>query len=64
MFKLEIETDNAAFADGYQGLELARILRSVANILEEMNSEGGGGVQRDINGNTVGSWSLDPQERI
>jgi hypothetical protein len=50
-FKLEIETDNAAFADDYNA-EIARILRAVADKIER------GIIDArilDINGNTVGN---------
>jgi len=57
MFKLEFSTDNAAFDDDVQG-EVARILRAVADGLEDgpiLNTER---PVRDVNGNTVGSWEL------
>lgn len=55
MFKLQIDTGNAAFDDGSLKLEVARILRDVADRLEV-----GAYVNklRDINGNTVGSVEL------
>lgn len=53
-FKLEIKTNNAAFEDAPQA-ELARILRDVANTLE--NDPSHSGTMRDINGNRVGHWS-------
>lgn len=66
MFRLEIKTGNAAFNDGSRGAtpgdELARILRAVADTLQDPAMEvalrdGGtmAGV-RDVNGNTVGQW--------
>lgn len=61
MFKLEIETGNAAFEDDAR-IEVARILREVAARLER-DLETTRGIQ-DLNGNTVGRWSLrveDPQ---
>lgn len=62
MFRLEIETDGAAFKgyetgeeDLYQeGLEISRIMENVSGELEcGMTS----GIVMDINGNKVGSWS-------
>ena len=48
---IEIDTTNAAF-EGYDGhLEVARILRKLADDLE---NEVGGEILRDINGNRVG----------
>jgi len=58
---LTINTDNAAFSDGILGLELARILREVANTTEsrgvtdtEFTSEFSV-ILTDINGNSVGT---------
>jgi hypothetical protein len=59
MFKLEIETDNSAFADD-AGAELARILRAVAGTAERHLIRGlqpTGATLHDSNGNRVGSWS-------
>lgn len=50
MFKLDIETDNAAFTGDWQ-IEVARILREAALQIER----GSGNLAlRDINGNKVG----------
>ena len=61
MFTLKIETDNAAFTDvtddGFGGpdLEIARILRDVADKLENAEFYAGQSkTLRDINGNDVG----------
>ena len=61
MFRLStIRTDNAAFQDGDDGAgELARILRAIADSVENGNREG---TARDVNGNNVGRWSLDTAE--
>jgi len=62
MFTLNIGTDNEAFAEN-PAAEVARILSDVAHYLtaghggEGIRSDDGG--MRDINGNTVGKWSLD-----
>ncbi|MFA5436896.1 MAG: hypothetical protein WC372_12730 [Candidatus Neomarinimicrobiota bacterium] len=55
MFKIEIETGNAAFEDD-RNMELARILRQIAERLE--NGEDAGRVL-DINGNKVGSFEME-----
>ena len=56
-FKLNIKTGNAAFAEEEGGpyLELARLLREVADRVE--NNEDYGSIM-DINGNSVGRWTL------
>jgi hypothetical protein len=61
MFRLStIRTDNAAFQDGDDGAaEVARILRDIADRIENGSREGSA---RDINGNNVGGWSLDSDE--
>lgn len=55
MFRLTIETDNAAFAEDSATEEVARILEDAAKRLRD-------GVRtstlRDSNGNTVGQFSL------
>jgi len=55
MFKLEIETGNAAFQDGLGDLEIARILKEVTNRVLQGFTEG---TVRDMNGNTVGKFSM------
>lgn len=55
MFRLRIETSNAAFADGDASAELARILRDIADKLEAGSTRGRA---IDYNGNAVGDWSL------
>jgi hypothetical protein len=62
MFKLEIDTSNDAFQlnDGLHCLELARLLRQVAN--EILRSGPAGGVLVDVNGSKVGWWSRTPTE--
>lgn len=61
MFKLEIDTDGAAF--DYDN-ELARIVRGVARTLEEMPARRTGGVLRDINGNACGQWEFIPSDEL
>jgi hypothetical protein len=53
-FELKIECDNDAFGD-WPGIEVARILRDVANRVDG-DAEGTHGGVRDANGNTVGEW--------
>ena len=54
-FKLEIDTENAAFeGDNLRG-ELVRILRAVARRIELHDDRGN---VNDINGNRVGSFHL------
>jgi hypothetical protein len=54
-FKLQIDMDNAAFADDDGTFEVARILRDVADGFE---TSGDTGFVRDFNGNRVGSWEF------
>lgn len=63
MFKLELSTDNAAFAGDPQARasEIARILHRLAQHIEgnaHYYAEGGDDSLIDANGNTVGTWSL------
>jgi hypothetical protein len=55
MFRLELETDNAAFQPQW-GAEVARILREVADTVEPIGFRPDGGNLRDINGNLAGYW--------
>lgn len=55
MFRLEIDTDNAAFEDL---AELPRILARLAACLRD-NPMVDGGTLADLNGNTVGRWWED-----
>jgi hypothetical protein len=53
--KIEINTGNAAFADGFEGRESARILKQLAEWLSYRESLDGYATRlRDSNGNTVG----------
>lgn len=63
MFRLKVGTDNAAFDEGHN--ELARILREIANDLDNLNRDPWPRVDtiRDINGNIVGEWSLKLKTR-
>lgn len=61
MFKLSFDTDNAAFEDDPRP-EVARILRNLEAKVWEW--EGYGKFQNiyDSNGNTIGTWKLNPEE--
>ena len=53
---LAFDMGNAAFADGNAPEECARILRIVAG---KVSSGQEGGMIRDSNGNSVGTWSAE-----
>ena len=54
-FKVSIRVDNAAFFNGAEGCEVARILREVADKFDgEALSAGQEVSVRDVNGNKVG----------
>jgi hypothetical protein len=52
-FRIEIDTDNAAFSDGGRNAELARIL---SHVITRLNGGWSAGICRDVNGNRVGDW--------
>ncbi len=55
-FKLTLEMNNAAFVDAGEAIELARILRELADRIEQDGLDSGEPIRlRDVNGNTVGS---------
>lgn len=57
-FKVSIEMDNAAFEES-SGVEVARILRSVADAIDEQDVLPGFEMNlRDINGNKVGKATV------
>ncbi len=65
MLKIEINTDNSAFGDDWYGqsLEVVRLLQHV--VIPHVKSGTYLGEKRpikDINGTTVGFWSLDDKE--
>ncbi len=61
-FNLTCDLDNGAF-DDCTGLELARILNSVVNQIEDIQEldSGSCGRVRDMNGNTVCSWGVEDE---
>jgi hypothetical protein len=60
MFRLEIKTANAAFDAEALAMEIARQLRWTARCIEAGDQAG---TLRDINGNTVGSFSLKGRQQ-
>lgn len=66
MLKIEIRTGNAAFQsdenatqweqDYYRNQEIKRVLKNVVNQIENGYESGS---CMDINGNKVGTWSID-----
>jgi len=62
MFRIEIETSNAAFVE-QPGAELGAILEALATrVREDLGSENEAhGQLRDTNGNTVGMWDYTPE---
>ena len=55
-FNLTINTDSAAFDEDERGHEIARILRRIADEIEE-DSAVIRGMVRDINGNKCGEYT-------
>jgi hypothetical protein len=58
-FTLKIKCDNAAF-DPEPGIELARILRTIADRVESEGTTELRGRAMDSNGNSVGEYKLTP----
>ena len=54
-FTVAIELDNAAFAQGAEGSETARILHTLAYLCEARDCAASGEILHDINGNKVGA---------
>lgn len=61
MFKLEIDTGNAAFDGGACRDEVARILRKVADQIEGQYNAA---IVQDINGNNCGAYRLDHTQEL
>jgi len=62
MFKLEIETGNAAFGPTVldRNAEIARLLRKAADRIDANgNTMPESGKLMDLNGNSCGRWTLD-----
>ena len=58
MFRLSVDTGNAAFDDDYRN-EVARILRAAADAIDASASQSS--ILRDINGNAVGAWNFNEE---
>ena len=52
---VSVETSNDAFRRGQENVELARVLRTIADVLEERGIDGGGLTLFDINGGRCGA---------
>ena len=63
-FRLVICTDNAAFSGDDHGPELARILRKIAQRMEDSGTipDGIDGTVMDINGNRCGYYTADMRD--
>ena len=62
-FIIRIDLENAAFADGDEGAELARILRKMADSIESAGEAPRCFENvRDVNGNTVGQYAAKPAD--
>lgn len=59
MFEVKLSTSNAAFEDESGAFEVARILRALADKLEDGHRDG---IVKDVNGNTVGNFRLNDAE--
>jgi hypothetical protein len=58
-FSLTFDCDNAAF-DDFPESEIARILRSVADRVDDGDRDPGGLIF-DVNGNHVGEWNIEEE---
>ena len=62
-FIMHINMENAAFAEGNEGAELARILRKMADSIESAGEAPRSFENiRDVNGNTVGRYAAKPAD--
>ena len=60
-FIIRIGMENAAFSEGNEGTELARILRKLADRIESAGEAPRCFENiRDVNGNTVGQYAAKP----
>ena len=55
-FNVKLSLGNAAFRGGNHAAEIGRILEDIAHRLEDGDEDG---ICYDINGNAVGTWSLE-----
>ena len=56
MFKLKFRMGNSAFDDGNKEYEVARILKEIAEKVENGRTEGS---IMDYNGNNIGEWIIE-----
>ena len=59
MINIKIETDNAAFDNGYKAPEVATILRSIADRISGADDINVPIVIKDLNGIRCGSYEVD-----
>ena len=59
MFQLTFTTHSKAFSDGNKGFQAARLLREVADDVENGREAG---IIRDTRGSIVGDWHLKESE--
>lgn len=62
MLQIRFDTENAAFDDGNRECEVARILRELADKIENGGATGMFQNVFDANGNVVGTFKLTNQE--
>lgn len=64
MFAVTLKTSSEAFdeQEGNPGKEIARILRKIADRVEDGVAENDYASALDLSGNTVGSWCYSPME--
>lgn len=58
MFKLEFETDGAAFQDGLDGRDVWEVAATVQSVAAWVRDGHRKGAVLDVNGNTVGHYEL------
>lgn len=56
---ISFRTNNAAFTDGNGPSEVARILRELADAIENDGSAEASGRIMDVNGNRIGSYDIE-----
>lgn len=64
MLIVKVDTDNAAFDGADFGPECARLLRKMADAVEDYDGTTTYRTVFDVNGNDVGRWKADPSGEI
>lgn len=59
-FTLNFDMDNAAFKNEHDEPELAEIQRILRNVNRSLSDGYHGNIIKDINGNSVGNWNIEP----